>query len=202
VADATMLLPGRVLATHATGTTAAAAAEAAADRLRRQLLRIKGADVALRNEPRVIRKALESLEPDPEHRPEANLKPPDQRSIVHRRTYTDEPLGTLQATAELLDIDAEFLLFRHVHTAEDVVVYRRDDGPIGLLHPPGSALAAENDVVMPKASRYPGPLRLEDARAEMDFLNHRFLYFLDAADGRGKVLYVRHDGDYGFVEPE
>jgi hypothetical protein len=35
----------------------------------------------------------------------------------------------------------------------------------------------------------------------MDVLNHRFLYFVDAADGRGKVLYLRHDGDYGLVEP-
>jgi len=30
---------------------------------------------------------------------------------------------------------------------------------------------------------------------------HRFLYFIDAADERGKVLDVRHDGDYGLVEP-
>jgi hypothetical protein len=35
----------------------------------------------------------------------------------------------------------------------------------------------------------------------MDVLNHRFLYFIDTADGRGKVLYLRHDGDYGLVEP-
>jgi len=35
----------------------------------------------------------------------------------------------------------------------------------------------------------------------MDELNHRFLYFVDAYDGRGKVLYLRHDGDYGLVEP-
>jgi hypothetical protein len=33
-------------------------------------------------------------------------------------------------------------------------------------------------------------------------LNHRFLYFIDAADGRGKLLYLRQDGDYGPVEPE
>jgi hypothetical protein len=33
----------------------------------------------------------------------------------------------------------------------------------------------------------------------MDALNHRFLYFIDAADGRGKVLYLRHDGDYGLA---
>ena len=38
-------------------------------------------------------------------------------------------------------------------------------------------------------------------RCVADAPNHRFLYFIDAADGRGKVLYLRHDGDYGLVEP-
>jgi hypothetical protein len=27
------------------------------------------------------------------------------------------------------------------------------------------------------------------------------LYFIDAGDRRGKVLYLRFDGDYGLVEP-
>jgi hypothetical protein len=36
----------------------------------------------------------------------------------------------------------------------------------------------------------------------MDVVNHRFLYFIDDRDGRGRVLYLRHDGDYGLVEPE
>jgi Sigma 54 modulation/S30EA ribosomal protein C terminus len=42
---------------------------------------------------------------------------------------------------------------------------------------------------------------VEAARAEMDMLIHRFLYFLDARDGRGRVLYLRVDGDYGLVQP-
>jgi hypothetical protein len=32
--------------------------------------------------------------------------------------------------ADLIDLDLEFLLFRHARTGEDVVVYRRDDGRI------------------------------------------------------------------------
>jgi hypothetical protein len=83
-----------------------------------------------------------------------------------------------------------------------VVVYRRDDARIGLLHPPGSALSDEDDIVVPEPSRYSEPLTLDKARTEMDMLNHRFLYFIDAEDGRGKVLYLRHDGDYGLVQPE
>jgi Sigma 54 modulation/S30EA ribosomal protein C terminus len=44
------------------------------------------------------------------------------------------------------------------------------------------------------------PIALTAARAELDVLNHRFLYLIDAEDGRGRVLYLRHDGDYGLVE--
>jgi ribosome-associated translation inhibitor RaiA len=201
VADASVVVDGRLLAAHAAGPSVSQAAEAVADRLRRQLRRVVGADVALRNEPRVTQAALADLEVDRLHRPEARLKPPSERQIVHRRTYVDVPLSTLEATADLLDLDVEFYLFRHARTGEDVVVYRRDDGRVGLLFPPGSALADENDVVVPEPSRYSGPLAFETARTEMDELNHRFLYFIDAADGRGKVLYLRHDGDYGSVEP-
>jgi ribosome-associated translation inhibitor RaiA len=202
LADASVLFDGRLLAAHAGGRTPVEAADAAAERLRRQLRRTVDADVALRNEPRVIRAALEDLARDRERLPQVRLKPPEEREIVHRRTYAGQPESTLTAIADMLDLDEEFHLFKHVFTGEDVVVHRRDDGAIGLLHPPGSALADENDVVVPEPSRYSGPLTLDQARAEMDFLNHRFLYFQDAGDGRGKVLYLRHDGDYGLVEPQ
>ena len=81
------------------------------------------------------------------------------------------------------------------------MVYLRDDGQIGLLMPPGSRLVEERDIVVPKESRYARPITLGEARTEMDFLDHRFLYFTDAEDERGKVIYLRHDGDYGLVVP-
>jgi ribosome-associated translation inhibitor RaiA len=203
VADAVVRFDGRPFRAHTTGGTPGEAAEAAAERLRRQVRRLVDSDVALRNEPRVIEKALADLPPlERMHRPEADLKPPDERQIVHRRTYLGVPLSTLEAVNELLDTDLEFFLFAHARTREDVVVHRRDDGRIGLLHPPGSPLADEHDIVVPEPSRYSEPLTLEKARREMDMVNHRFLYFTDAEDGRGKVIYLRHDGDYGLVEPE
>ena len=202
VADASVVFGGRVLASHAAGVTPDQAVDEVVDRLRRQLRRVADAEVARRNEPAVIQKALADLEPDRAHRPEARLKPPEEREIVHRRTYAPGPEATLDAVADLLDLDEEFHLFVHVRTGEDVVVYRRDDGRIGLLHPQGSALADENDVVVPEPSRYSGPLTVQAARTEMDELDHRFLYFIDADDARGKVIYLRHDGDYGLVEPE
>ena len=200
VADASVLVDGRLLAAHADGASVVEAADAVAERLKRQLRRVVGADVALRNEPRTLRAGLESL-PLPEHRVAARRKPPQARKIVHRRPYSEVPKSTLEAVADLLDLDVLFDLFRHVRTDEDVVVHRRASGRVGLIHPQGSALADEDDVVSPEPSRYSEPLRFETARTEMDVLNHRFLYFIDAADGRGKTLYLRRDGDYGLVEP-
>ena len=202
VADARVIFDGRNFAAHTAGRTPGEAIEQAEERLRRRLRDLVGADVAKRNEPRVIQRALEDLEPDRNHRPEARLKPPEEREIVRLRTYADHPESTYEAIADMLDLDEEFHLFRHVRSGEDVVVYRRDDGRVGMIHPQGSVLADEtDDVVVAEASRYPGPLKLDQARAEMDIVNHRFLYYINAQDGRGRVLYLRHDGDYGLVEP-
>jgi hypothetical protein len=187
VADASTVFDGRVLAAHATGPAADAAADAVAAR---------------RNDPVAIARTLEDLEAGRLHRPEARLKPPEQREIVRRRTYSDHPEATLEAISDLLDLDEEFHLFVHVRTGEDVVVHHRDDRRIGLLHPRGSLLGDEEDeVVAPEPSRYSEPLSLATARSEMDMLEHRFVYFLDAGDRRGKVIYLRFDGDYGLVEP-
>jgi len=197
VADANVIFNGRVIASHAAGMTALEAADAARDRLRRQVGRVAGEGRRRRNEKR-----LDEAPPvDLAHRPEAGVLPPSQRRIVRRRTYLSVPLGTLDAVDDLLSMDLEFMLFVHARTYEDVTVYLRDDGRFGLLFPERSPLADEDDIVVPKPSRYPGLLELSAARIEMDFLDHRFLYFLDAADQRGKVIYLRHDGDYGLVEP-
>jgi ribosome-associated translation inhibitor RaiA len=201
VADASLVLGGRRLAAHTAGSDALQAAREAADRLERQMRRVADAPVAQRTDRRAIQRALAHLAHERKHRPRRSLKRPDLRDIIPRRTPYPLPESTLDAVADLLDLDLEFLLFRHARTGEDVVVYRRDDGRIGLLHPPDSPLRDENDIVVPEPSRYAQPIPLANARDEMDVLNHRFLYFIDAADGRGKVLYLRHDGDYGLVEP-
>jgi ribosome-associated translation inhibitor RaiA len=201
VADASVQFEGRMLAAHAAGRDPVEATDEVAERLRRQLRRVVDSEVAQRDEPAQIAAALEALHHERVHRPEARLKPAPKRRVVRRRTYADRPEGTLEAIGDLLDLDEEFHLFRHARTGEDVVVYRRDDDRIGLIFPPGSVLADEGDLVVAEPSRYPGPLTFDAARAEMDELDHRFLYFIDAQDGRGKVLYLRHDGDYGLVEP-
>lgn len=201
VARAHVVVDGRELAARAVAPSAARAAEIVAERLRRQLRRLTGIDAAMRNEPRVIQSALHDIVGDRRPPPPARVKPPEERAVVPRRTFATRPVPTLTAVADLLDLDEEFHLFSHVRSNEDVVVHWRDDARIGLLFPPGSVLADENDIVVTMTSRYSSPLSMDAARAEMDVLLHRFLYFVDACDERGKVLYLRLDGDYGLVHP-
>ena len=203
VADAHVVFDGRVLAAHVAGPNPREATDAAVERLRRQLRRVVGVDVARRKEPDEIRKAIADLEPDSSHRPEAGLKPPEEREIVRRRTYAAQPEGTMEAVSEMLDLDEEFHLFVHIRTGEDAVVHWRDDGRVGLIHPRGSILADESDdIIVTEESWFSDPVPLDTVKAEMDLASLRFLYFIDVADGRGKVMYLRHDGDYGLVEPE
>jgi ribosome-associated translation inhibitor RaiA len=200
-ADATLEIPRRRLAAHETSPDPVQATREVAHRLRRQLRRAADAEAALRNEPRVIEKALAAGARERRRRPQPRQKPPELREIIPQRTAYPLPENTFDAVMDLLDLDYEFLLFRHERTGEDVVVYRRGDGRIGLLHPPGSELADESGIVIAKPSRHPEPVSLERVRDELDVLGEGFIYFVDERDGRGKVLYVRHDGDYGLVEP-
>lgn len=201
VSDASVLFRGRVLASHVTAATPLRAADEAIERLRRQLRRVVGANVAMRNEPRTVEAALTDLQSRPRYHPDTATLGDEVRTIVHRRTYADRPEQTLTAVADLLDLDLEFFLFRHARTDEDVVVHWRPDARIGLLFPPGSVLGDEDDIVVPEPSEHPDPLSLDTAQSELEAGVHRWLYFIDAADGRGKVLYLRHDGDLGLVEP-
>lgn len=45
------------------------------------------------------------------------------------------------------------------------------------------------------------PMFEEDAIAEMESLGHAFFVFVNADGERVNVLYRRHDGDYGLIEP-
>jgi ribosome-associated translation inhibitor RaiA len=198
--DARIIYAGRVLAAHVAGPTVDAVAVAAVDRLRRQLRRVVDADVALRNEPRTLQRALVDLAL--EQLPPRPTKPAEERAIVRRRAPSARPESTYEAISDLLDDDAWFRLFVHARTSEDVVVHRLGHAMIGLLHPRGSVLADETDaVVVSVPSPHSEPLALADACAELDLARQAFVYFVDAQDARGKVLYLRRDQDYGLVEP-
>jgi putative sigma-54 modulation protein len=46
------------------------------------------------------------------------------------------------------------------------------------------------------------PMTSEEAALQMEMLGHDFFFFLDAESGNHCVLYHRHDGTLGLIEPE
>ena len=54
-----------------------------------------------------------------------------------------------------------------------------------------------------RTKRFPvKPMTVEDAVLEMEFLGHSFFLFNNLDSGEYNVVYRRHDGDYGVIEPE
>ena len=98
-------------------------------------------------------------------------------------------------------LDHAFHLFRDAVTDSDAVVYTRDDGRVGVIVPSGTPLPDYQGPVW-EESRFSEPISEDVVVAEMDALGHRFVYFVNAASGRGNVIYLRFDGDYGLIEPD
>ena len=204
IADASILLDGRLLAAHATGPSPPAVTDAVVDRLRRQIRRAVEADVMLRRDPRTIARDLAELRAETGHRPAGDLMPgrPGDRRLVHRVTAPATPVSVPEAAADLVDRDQEFRLFVEEVTGEALLVHRREDDRIGVMHPAWTSLPdLASDVFVVESPPDAEPETLEQAAGELDRNAVGFRYFVDAADGRPKVLYVRHDGDYGLVEP-
>ena len=121
---------------------------------------------------------------------------------MRRKTFAMRPMTPAEAADDLDALDHSFYLFQDSENATDAVVYHRDDGHVGVIGPAGTDWAsAEADGIVGEQSRTTGSTELDDAVAEMNELSHRFLFFVNAESGRGNVIYMRYDGDYGLIEP-
>ncbi len=199
-AEAEVDLQGRLICARASAPAMEAAVTDLSQRLHRQLRRYV---------ERMITREHQPAEPPPGEwshrawsppRPPVFVRPAEDRQVMRRPTYAFGPMSPQDAAEALEDLDHEFLLFHDADTDADAVLYRRDDGRLGLIEPGGISPAdGQGPVRVP--SRYSGPVELDAAVEEMDAVDHRFLYFENAATGRGNVIYRRYDGHYGVVEP-
>jgi ribosomal subunit interface protein len=133
-------------------------------------------------------------------RPDYFPRAPEEREVVRRKTFATAPLTPAEAVEEMELLDHDFYLFIERETGADVVAYHRDDGRLGVIGPRGIGWSGESAGIVYEESRMSGATRLEDAVSEMNILNHRFMYFTDAASGRANVIYMRYDGHYGLIE--
>jgi hypothetical protein len=132
-------------------------------------------------------------------RPPTFERPVEEREIVRRKSFAFGPMSVEDAADALEDLDHEFFLFRDADTQADAVLYWRDDGLLALIESRGAESADYGPVH--EHNRLAAPIALEAALGEMNEVGHRFLFFENAASGRGNILYRRYDGHYGLIEP-
>jgi hypothetical protein len=203
VAQANVDVDGRLVRVQVEGVSAREAVDRLEARLRRKLegvaehweARRGGAPVA---GPHEWRHGSE-----PTHRPGYFPRPEGERRILRHKAYTLATSTVEEAALEMDLLDYDFHLFIEEGTNQDSVIYRA--GPTGYRVaqvnpvPRGRLAAFELPVTL---SPQPAPrLTVEQATERLGLLRLPFLFFADAEQNRGRVVYHRYDGHYGLITP-
>ncbi len=137
----------------------------------------------------------------PSSRPDFYPRPPGEREIVRRKTWSGDRISITDALFDLYALDHRFFLFTDVADDVDSVVYE-DDGGVRLQRLTGDA-PPEAELYDIDVVEAPAPEMTDEQAADrLDSSNERFVFYKDGATGRGAVLYRRYDGHYGLVEPQ
>lgn len=133
-------------------------------------------------------------------RPEFYPRPPGEREIVRRKTWSGERVSITDALFDLYALDHRFFLFTDSSDGVDSVVYE-EDGGVRLRRLTGD-VPAELDGFDIEVVEAPAPEMTDEQAADrLDSSNERFVFYKDSDTGRGAVVYRRYDGHYGLVEP-
>ncbi|MET8428918.1 sigma 54 modulation/S30EA ribosomal C-terminal domain-containing protein [Nocardia sp. NPDC004860] len=136
--------------------------------------------------------------PDPDRAPLVTIG--EERPIVRRKhcvPHRCDPAAAV-ATMDALDYDAH--LFTDLDTGEDAIVYWA--GPLGVRMARQRRACPPRDFEHLPLTMNPHPTRtLTESAAALRLCGYGlpFLFFTDAGDGRGRLLYRRYDGDLGLV---
>ncbi|MGW5112094.1 sigma 54 modulation/S30EA ribosomal C-terminal domain-containing protein [Nocardia sp. NPDC004123] len=136
--------------------------------------------------------------PDPDRAPLVTVG--EERPIVRRKhcvPHRCDPAAAV-ATMDALDYDAH--LFTDLDTGEDAIVYWA--GPLGVRMARQRRACPPRDFEHLPLTMNPHPTRiLTESAAALRLCGYGlpFLFFTDAEDGRGRLLYRRYDGDLGLV---
>jgi ribosome-associated translation inhibitor RaiA len=199
IAKASLDVSGRIVRAHVAAGEIREAVDLLERRLRRNLDDHEQLERALRSETGVAEPGEWRHADLPTARPAYFPRPPEERELVRRKTFALAVLSPEEAAGEMRILDYDFHLFTNADTGEENLVYRRDDGTVGLAQATPSPDRGPYAIA---ADPLPAPpMLLEDAIERLDLSGERFLFFVDAQTRRGNVLYLRYDGHYGPIEP-
>ncbi len=201
VAQVNIDLNGRLIRAQAAGETMREAIEHACGRLRVRLERAARDWPAIRGGQPAPGPGEWRHQSVPARRAPYFPRPVGERAIMRHKSYAldRETPGEAVADDELLDYD--FHLFTEKSTGEDAVVYRAGDGyRLALARARLRRLGPVDPAIT--VSQVPAPrLALAEAGDRLEATGLPFLFFVNAATGRGNLIYHRYDGHYGLIEP-
>ncbi|HZE17383.1 MAG TPA: sigma 54 modulation/S30EA ribosomal C-terminal domain-containing protein [Mycobacterium sp.] len=201
IAQANVDVDGRLVRAQVEGVSAREAIDRLEARLRQRLERVAEHWEARRGglavtSPGEWRHGSEST-----HRPSYFPRPEDERTIVRHKAYTLSTCTVEEAALEMDLLDYDFHLFVEEGTNQDSVIYRA--GPTGYRLAQAKPIPAERlaGFELPVTiSAQPAPrLTVQEAIERLGLLGLPFLFFVDAEQNRGCVLYHRYDGHYGLI---
>ena len=139
----------------------------------------------------------------PTSRPDYFDRPPDEREVVRRKSYVDEGLTPDEAASDMEELDFDFYLFRELASGQDAVLERGENGSYLLTRVRPEAADAGPTAIALTVAETPAPeLDLKEAIERMNVDGERYVFFVNAATGRGNVIYHRFDGHYGLIAPD
>ncbi|MBP0450555.1 HPF/RaiA family ribosome-associated protein [Kitasatospora sp. RG8] len=198
LAQAVVDLNGRPVRAHVAAATMQEAVDLLQDRLNARIARVRD-----HREHRRRHHASAPVGPSDgarhEHRPQRDARSEQARRIVRHKSYSLARQTAWEAVFELEAMDYDFHLFTDAASGCDSVVHRApaDDGYRLATTGP----QAEPVPGLPVSTLDVPRLAVADAVARLDLSGLPFVFFTDAATGRGNVLYHRYDGHYGLITP-
>ncbi|MBU8811357.1 ribosome hibernation promotion factor [Mycolicibacterium goodii] len=203
IAQANLDVNGRQVRAQVEGLNAREAIDRLEARLRSRLDRIAEHWEARRGGVPAERGGEWRHESEPTRRPGFFPRPPEQRRIIRRKSFSMVPCTVDDAALEMEMLDYDFHLFTEKDTGFAAVLYK--SGPTGyrlvLVTPvPAEELSPFEQPIT--ISTHPAPcLTQRDAVERLGLLGLPFLFYIDAAEGRASVIYRRYDGHYGLITP-
>ena len=123
-------------------------------------------------------------------------RPPEEREVVRRKTFELEPMTSDEAAFEMDLLGHDFYLFKDATSSHDAVVFRDGEGNVAVR---GEAVLRPDVPPGLEVVRTAPTLSEREAIGRLEVSGEPFVFYLDPATARGRVLYLRYDGHYGLI---
>ncbi|KJS63277.1 ribosome hibernation promotion factor [Streptomyces rubellomurinus] len=198
IAQAVIDLNGRPVRAQVAATTMQEAVDLLQDRLNARIARVR----THRRHHHRHHAETPAVVPAPtgqEHRPQRRALGVEERRVVRHKTYSLARQTGWSAVFELEAMDYDFHLYTDTETGHESVVHR--DAATGEYRITSAGTTPDTDPGLPVTAAGAPALTVAEAAARLDLGGLPFVFFTDAATGRGNVLYHRYDGHYGLITP-